>query len=110
MRIISIFALLILASSAIAHDVEHPELNDWFMDLRSKKGVPCCDVSDGQAVAPDDWKSDGKHYSVLLDGKWTDVPDEAVIEKPNLARRAMVWPRKSISGITILCFMPGSMT
>ena len=49
-------------------------------------------------------------YRVRLDGAWVDVPDEAVVTEPNRVGRAMVWPIKSYMGVTIRCFMPGSMT
>ena len=50
------------------------------------------------------------HYRVRLDGQWLDVPDEAVITEPNRAGRTMVWPIRDYLGITIRCFIPGSMT
>jgi hypothetical protein len=36
--------------------------------------------------------------------------DEAVITEPNRAGRAMVCPLRGYLGLTIRCFMPGSMT
>ena len=44
-----------------------------------------------------------------LDGEWVEVPDEAVITEPNRAGRTMVWPVKTAFGVSIRCFMPGSM-
>jgi hypothetical protein len=38
------------------------------------------------------------------------VPDDAVITEPNRVGRTMVWPIKGSLGISIRCFMPGSMT
>ena len=35
---------------------------------------------------------------------------EAVVAEPNRAGRTMVWPLYGYSGVTIRCFMPGSMT
>lgn len=97
-------------SHVYAHDPARPELNDWYHSLKSKSGMPCCDGSDSQAVAADDWKSVNGHYSVMIDGKWEEVPDRAVIEEPNLAQKALIWRRESyMNGMTILCFMPGSM-
>jgi len=52
----------------------------------------------------------GGPYSVRLDGEWIDVPDEAVITEPNRIGRTMVWPLRGYLGLTIRCFMPGSMT
>ena len=40
---------------------------------------------------------------------WIMVPDDAVITEPNRAGRTMVWPVKDSLGISIRCFMPGSM-
>jgi len=84
-------------------------LKQWFDGLRSGKG-PCCSDADGTAVSDVDWESKNGHYRVRLDNQWIDVPDDAVITEPNRAGRAMVWPIRSYMGITIRCFMPGSMT
>lgn len=84
-------------------------LKEWFDGLRSGKG-PCCSDADGSAVSDVDWESKDGHYRVRLDGAWIDVPDEAVVTEPNRVGRAMVWPIKSYMGVTIRCFMPGSMT
>jgi hypothetical protein len=88
---------------------QNPELHQWFESLRSAKG-PCCSDADGSAVSDVDWDTAGGHYRVRLDGTWIDVPDEAVITEPNRIGRTMVWPIKGYLGITIRCFMPGSMT
>ena len=52
----------------------------------------------------------GGHYRVRIDGAWIDVPDEAVITEPNRIGRTMVWPIRGYLGISVRCFMPGSMT
>jgi hypothetical protein len=84
-------------------------LKQWFDSLRSGKG-PCCSDADGSAVSDVDWESKNGHYRVRLDDQWWDVPDEAVITEPNRVGRTMVWPIRGYMGITIRCFMPGSMT
>jgi hypothetical protein len=86
-----------------------PELKSWFDSLKSGKG-PCCSDADGTAVSDVDWQSASGHYRVRLDGEWVDVPDEAVITQPNRIGRTMVWPLRGYLGLTIRCFMPGSMT
>jgi hypothetical protein len=86
-----------------------PELKAWFDSLKSGKG-PCCSDADGTAVSDVDWESGNGHYRVRLDGEWVEVPDEAVITEPNRVGRAMVWPLRGYLGVTIRCFMPGSMT
>jgi hypothetical protein len=91
------------------HANANPELKAWFEGLKSGKG-PCCSDADGTAVSDVDWQSHGGHYRVRLDGDWVDVPDEAVITEPNRIGRTMVWPLRGYLGLTIRCFMPGSMT
>ncbi|MEY9108267.1 hypothetical protein ABIA06_007138 [Bradyrhizobium yuanmingense] len=83
-------------------------LKPWFDSLRSHLG-PCCSDADGFALADLDWESHNGRYRVRIDGQWIDVPDEAVITEPNRAGRTMVWPVKTAFGISIRCFMPGSM-
>ena len=57
-----------------------------------------------------DWETQDGHYRVRIDGDWVNVPDEAVITEPNRIGRAMVWPIRGYLGLSIRCFMPGSMT
>ncbi|MCK1391303.1 hypothetical protein [Bradyrhizobium sp. 1] len=97
------------------------ELKAWFDGLRSGKG-PCCSDADGSALSDSDWDSKDGHFRVrvprlgyVLDGQqqelvWVDVPEEAVISEPNRVGRTMVWPIYGYMGVTIRCFMPGSMT
>jgi hypothetical protein len=101
--------VLLLCTPALAHDASRPELNSWFDNLASGKGL-CCSFADGMALSDVDWESANGHYRVRLDGQWIDVPDDAVITEPNRAGRTMVWPMKSPLGTSIRCFMPGSMT
>lgn len=99
----------LISPSTHAHDHEHPELNSWYQSLHSGKG-PCCDGSDAVRIADPDWETANGHYRVRIEGEWIDVPDEAVITEPNRIGRTMVWPIKGYLGVTIRCFMPGSMT
>jgi hypothetical protein len=84
-------------------------LKQWFDSLRSGKG-PCCSDADGSAVSDVDWESREGHYRVRLEGEWLDVPEDAVITEPNRVGRTMVWPIRGYGGLTIRCFMPGSMS
>lgn len=84
-------------------------LKEWFDSLRSGKG-PCCSDADGSAVSDVDWRSNNGHYVVRIEGEWVDVPDDAVITEPNRVGRTMVWPLRGYGGLTIRCFLPGSMT
>jgi hypothetical protein len=102
----------VLVGAAMARDdgrYANSPLKSWFDSLRSGKG-PCCSDADGSAVADVDWESKDGHYRVRLHGEWIDVPDDAVITEPNRAGRTMVWPMWGTVGITIRCFLPGSMT
>jgi hypothetical protein len=108
-----VLILLLLCSPALAHDPSRPELNEWFNRLASGKGL-CCSFVDGFAVSDVDWESKDGHYRVRLEGRWIDVPDDAVITEPNRAGRTMVWPYTADRGTDhpftqIRCFMPGSM-
>jgi len=87
----------------------NPEIKAWFDRLASRKG-PCCSDADGSAVSDVDWETSGGHYRVRIEGEWVDVPEEAVITEPNRVGRTMVWPVRGYLGLTIRCFMPGSMT
>ncbi|TWC05019.1 hypothetical protein FBZ93_10328 [Bradyrhizobium macuxiense] len=112
---LGLVALVSVAAAQLAHARDpdgryaNSPLKEWFDGLRSGKG-PCCSDADGSAVSDVDWESKDGHYRVRLEGTWIDVPDEAVVTEPNRAGRAMVWPIKSYMGVTIRCFMPGSMT
>jgi hypothetical protein len=96
-------------TAARAHDHARPELNGWYQSLRSGKG-PCCDGSDARRVDDADWESRDGHYRVRIDGEWVDVPREAVVDGPNRAGRAMVWPYYDDGHPKARCFMPGSMS
>src|ERR1700738_2388353 len=86
----------------------HSPLKPWFDSLKSGKGL-CCSDADGFAVSDPDWESKDGHYRVRLDGEWIDVPDDAVITEPSRAGRTRVWPIRGPFGVSIRCFMPGSM-
>jgi hypothetical protein len=108
-------ALLLATASQIvqARDrgqyAANPDMKAWFDSLASRKG-PCCSDADGSAVSDVDWETHGGRYRVRIEGEWVDVPEEAVITEPNRVGRTMVWPIRGYLGLTIRCFMPGSMT
>ena len=84
-------------------------LKQWFDSLKSGKG-PCCSDADGSTVSDVDWESKGGRYRVRIEGEWHEVPEDAVVTEPNRVGRTMVWPIKGYLGLSIRCFMPGSMT
>lgn len=92
-------------------------LKAWFDQLASGKGL-CCSFADGVSIDNVDWDtatvadaSGQSHvvYRVRLDGKWLDVPPEAVVTEPNKYGPAVVWPYQDYQGVTqIRCFLPGA--
>lgn len=105
--------LLVLALSIHpirAHDHSRPELKPWFESLQSRAGAACCDGTDATRLDDVDWESRAGRYRVRLYGEWIDVPEGAVVDGPNRAGPAMVWPVRGYLGMTIRCFMPGSMS
>jgi hypothetical protein len=121
MPLISVVAAMALPMlPALGRDLEgrykDSALHDWFEHLASGKGL-CCSYADGYVVTDADWETKDSHYRVRVpraagskDIIWVDVPDEAVITEPNKAGRTMVWPLYGYEGVSIRCFMPGSMT
>lgn len=83
-------------------------LKSWFDSLKSDKGL-CCSFTDGAALADVDWESHEGHYRVRIDGRWWDVPDEAVLTQPNRDGRTIVWPvYYNPNNIQIRCFIVGA--
>jgi hypothetical protein len=99
----------------LVHDPARPELNGWFLGLSSAKG-PCCDGSEATRLDDVDWASvtdttkPDVHYKARVQGEWIDVPDSAVVEGPNRAGPAMLWPYFKDGHPQARCFLPGSMT
>lgn len=100
---------LLLARDASRFASTDPDTKAWFDSLSSGRG-PCCSDADGYALSDVDWRNDGGHYQVLIDGAWLEVPDEAVVKVPNRVGRTMVWPIRFPDHVYIRCFMPGVMT
>ena len=121
MPLISVVAAMALPMlPALGRDLDgrykDSALHDWFEHLVSGKGL-CCSYADGYVVTDADWEARDSHYRVRVpraadskDMVWAAVPDEAVITEPNKAGRTMVWPLYGSEGVSIRCFMPGSMT
>jgi hypothetical protein len=120
-RTVGISAVAFLGiSTAYPHDLKRPELNNWFKGLKNKAGESCCDSGDGEH-AQAEWDMAKGGYRVLLKhphrpnepGRWHDVPNSVVINRPNLSGVAMVWWSPSYDSrdgsMTPLwrCFIPG---
>ena len=111
--LIAVIVTLIGNASARDLDGKHAQspLHNWFTTLKNKNSVPCCDGADGKSVRDVDWDTHDGKYRVRMDGKWMDVPPEAVVESPNKFGPAVVWPYQDYKDETkIRCFMPGALT
>ena len=104
--------LLGMLSFAFAHMHDRPDLDNWFNDLRSSGGYPCCSQVDGSTVADPDWDTtvvDGKsHYRVRVEGRWIVVTDQEVVHGPNKYGQPLVWVYHTDGKPAIRCFMPGA--
>lgn len=118
--LVGVVALLVSVLAAKPRDLDGryagTPLHDWFNTLKSAKGY-CCSDAYGTAISDADWQVKGGRYRVrvpIVAGsdvlQWVDVPEDAVITEPNRAGKTMVWPLYGYMGVSIRCFMPGSMT
>lgn len=88
-----------------------PATRSWFKSVKSKNGVPCCDISDGHKTQ---FKTDaeGKFYVPInttnSDDPWVPVPPEAIIyDAGNPYEEAVVWYVMQGPGVFyIRCFVP----
>jgi hypothetical protein len=108
-RLALLASLIPLASASHAVDrgqfenvPEH--IRSWFKGVRSRSGVPCCDMSDGHRTEYD--VRDGAYW-VPIEGEWMQVPDKAIIrDGGNPVGEAVVWYVRHGGNIIISCFVP----
>lgn len=97
-------------SPAMARDNEQykdvpPEIRAWFKSVKSHAGIPCCDIADGHRT---DYETRGNTYRVPINGRWMDVPPEAVIDDSgNPTGDGVVWYSEFNGNIFIRCFVVG---
>lgn len=116
------FGLLMLTRMAhanwdrVAGEWEQYRLNEtqtnWFRSVRSKQGVPCCDISDGHPTEMQR-REDGIYIPdpMHVGGPWLLVPKEAMTTPPNNpVGVAVVWYTIQIKQddryIYVRCFIP----
>lgn len=129
LALFSLAVMLFLFSAAFAHDHERPELNDWFMHLKSGRSL-CCDGSEAVHLNDVEWGTQDKpdsHYWVMIPRNAeeyakarhgdevpmirVDVPDTALVDQENKAGTALVWPMYLQWDVPdVRCFMPGALT
>jgi hypothetical protein len=82
-----------------------PDIRAWFKSVRSKNGIPCCDIADGHRTDFD--MREGKYW-VPINGTWIQVPDHAVVDNyGNPTGDAVVWYTEFRDTVYIRCFVPG---
>jgi hypothetical protein len=103
------FLWILLIGLAHAHDQNRPDLDKWFDGLAAG-GLLCCHGKDYKELDDSDWDTKEAHYRVRLNGKWYDVPENAVVKQKNLVGHALVWVALSYNTqtMTIRCFLPGT--
>jgi hypothetical protein len=108
MVIIGVVILVSLSIPAHGHDRGRPELDGWFMGLHANNKTWCCDGKDTDPI--EEWQTRAGGYRVKFRGEWFDVPEGAIVDGPNKSGEALLWMNKGYSGLSVRCFMPGSMT
>ncbi len=103
-----VILLILLVAPARSHDHSHPERNDWLKSLHGANKTWCCNGNDTDEI--DSWETKGSSYRVKFRGQWFDVPEGAIVDGPNKGGDALLWMNKGMGGLSIRCFMPGSMT
>jgi hypothetical protein len=65
-----------------------PQIRQWFEELRSPVGTPCCSYADGHRT---EYETRGDQYWVPISGQWYAVPPDAVVHAGNPIGEAVVW-------------------
>src|SRR6185369_343924 len=88
-----LLAAALVITAARAHDHSRPSLDEWYGTLTSGQG-PCCGGPsvDARTLDGAEWGREGNHYWVIIDDVRHVVPDNAVLNQPNLDGRTLVWP------------------
>jgi hypothetical protein len=106
-----LLALLFAGFASKARDMEQHDvpaaIHRWVEGLKNLNGVSCCATADGWTPKAVQWDVTTKGYKVLIEDKWVDVPDLAVIHGPNKLGHAEVW-YYHVNGLPMVrCFLPG---
>ena len=109
----ALIAFLLIPSSLIAHEKEgmhgqgHDKLHHWYKTLRQPiTGYDCCD---SQHCRPTRARMRGANIEVLVDGEWTKVPPNIIVDvnSPDL-RTHVCAPKGPWTPKPIFCVVLGS--
>jgi len=80
-----------------------PTLATWFRSLKTPNGSACCDVADCRRASS---RMTPIGYEVMIDGQWTPVPSERVLQRTdNPTGEAVVCHTPTEVGTVIFCFV-----
>jgi hypothetical protein len=105
-----VLGIVALCTPALAHDNGQykdvpADIRAWFKSVKSPQGIPCCDIADGHRT---DYDMRENNYWVPIEGKWMQVPPEAVLKDlGNPTGDAVVWYSLYGETVYIRCFVPG---
>lgn len=105
--------------SAHAHDMDHPELDGWYANLKQpdNPSVSCCGEADSYycdehargaqiyCVVNDERDNEKLRRTPVPNGTEIEIPDRKLMRDPNLAGRAIVFLS---SGGIVYCFIGAS--
>ena len=89
-----------------SHGVGHSKMHHWYKTLRQPgTGYECCDQKD---CRPTTARARGLHIEVLVDGEWTRVPPNTILEvqSPDMNTHVCA-PKGSWSPKPIFCVVLG---
>lgn len=109
----SIAAALLLLGTAQAAPPSNadPALAPWFQSLHTAAGMSCCGDADGHILGDADWRVAGNGYQVRIDGEWTNVEPDAVLNGvPNPVGSPVAFWSPGASPHRIFCFVRATET
>jgi hypothetical protein len=83
-----------------------PALAPWYQSLRQPTtGASCCSIADCRAA---EYREIGDHYEVLIDDKWTLVPQDKILQHVDnpIGRAVVCWTPT----LGIMCFVRATET
>lgn len=118
--------LLLFMGEAVAAPLPGTDLNSprhaWWECHRMPNGNgSCCSETDGHALTDTEWRMNGDHYQIEVEGKWWDVPNTTVLTGdtcgpdplPEGQSEAKVWYSltrdygSELADVHVYCFLPG---
>jgi hypothetical protein len=112
--VVSVLALLLFASPAVAQDGSHgqghAQSHDWYQELKQPgTGYSCCTGTingiEGDCRPTRAYLTDEGQWRALIDGRWVMVPPRAVLKQLAPDGRSHICASRS--GV-IFCFLGGS--